>query len=206
MKQLYARWSDQIHFLDVIVRQAHPGPNAPVYHTFEQKLADARQYVEEERIPWVLLVDDLEGTAHRQYGGLADPTYLIDADGRVSYYNMWTYAPALHQAIEALLDQGGRGEVLGGINRGLHMHPALTDGWRGLRKGLPQSYLEMELATPGSASMVGLGYLMGPLVAPLTLRSRPLATSTKVGLAAGAAGLLAYAAYRLLRSPRGAEQ
>jgi len=107
MKKLYARWGDQVHFVDVMVRQAHPGPRVPAYHTFEEKLRDARRYVEEEKIPWVVLVDDLEGTVHQTYGGLADPTYLIDSDGRVAYYNMWTYAPVLHEAIHALEAQAG---------------------------------------------------------------------------------------------------
>jgi len=199
LKKLYARWSGEIHFVDVLVRQAHPGPGAPTYHSFGQKLADARCYVEGERIPWVVLVDQLDGRNHLSYGGLADPTYLIDADGRVAYYNMWTYGPSLYQAIDALLRQGGRGVVLGGINRGLHMQPALTEGWPGLRKGLPQSYVEMELATPGSATMVGLGYLAAPLVAPLTLRSRPLPAGAKAALALGAAGMVFLGARRLLR-------
>ena len=90
MKQLYARWSDQVYFIDVLIRQAHPGPGAGPYRSFEEKLQDAERYQREEGIPWVILVDDLEGTVHRTYGGLADPTYLIDRDGRVAYYNLWT--------------------------------------------------------------------------------------------------------------------
>ena len=44
---------------------------------------DARRYKDEQGIPWPLVVDDIEGTTH---GGLADSTYLIDKDGRVSFY------------------------------------------------------------------------------------------------------------------------
>src|SRR3954453_9174599 len=95
MKKLYARWGDQVHFVDVMVRQAHPGPRVPAYHTFEEKLRDARRYVEEEQIPWGVLVEDLEGTVHQTYGELADPTYLIDSDGRAAFYNMWPDAPVL---------------------------------------------------------------------------------------------------------------
>jgi hypothetical protein len=199
MKKLWARWSDRIHYLDVVVRQAHPGPGAPVYHTFEEKLADARRYIEEEKIPWPVLVDELDGHVHRTYGGLADPTYLIDRDGRVAFYNMWTYAPVLNEAIEALLSQGGTGAALGGINRIPYMLPAVTDGWRGLKRGLPQSYVDMELASPGSATLVGAGHLLKPLLAPLTLRDEPLPPAVKIGLAAGAAGLVVLGARRLLR-------
>ena len=72
-----------MRFIDVVIRQAHPGPEVPAYDTFEQKLHDAERYRREEAIPWPVLVDDLEGTVHQAYGGLADPTYLIDRDGRV---------------------------------------------------------------------------------------------------------------------------
>src|SRR5438552_1856530 len=81
------------------------------YRTLEEKRRDAMRYREDEGIPWTLLVDDLEGTVHQVYGGLADPTYLIDRDGRVAYYNMWSYMPSLHQAIGDLLAQGERGVV-----------------------------------------------------------------------------------------------
>lgn len=56
---------------------------------------------------WAVVVDDLQGTVHRAYGTLADPTSLIDRDGRVAFVNMVTSVPVLHEAIESLLAQGG---------------------------------------------------------------------------------------------------
>ncbi len=41
-------------------------------------MADAQR---SEQIPWPALVDDVEGTVHRAYGGLANPTYLIGTEG-----------------------------------------------------------------------------------------------------------------------------
>ncbi len=153
-------------------------------------MEDAVAYQQEERIPWPVLVDDLEGSVHRTYGGLADPTYLIDSDGRVAYYNMWTYAPALHEAILALLSRGGQGVVKGGWDRAVRLGPPLTDGWRGIRRGLPQSYTDIMTAAPGSATGLWIGYQLRPLLAPLTLRAEPLPTSAKVGLIVGAAALV----------------
>src|SRR5438105_11966805 len=124
MKKLYARWGDRVDFVDVIVRQAHPGPGAPTYRTFGEKRQDAARYQQEEAIPWTVLVDDLEGSVHQVYGSLADPTYLIGRDGRVAYYNMWSYMPSLHQAIGALVDSGGSGVVGEGVNQLPHMLPA----------------------------------------------------------------------------------
>jgi hypothetical protein len=189
MKKLYARWGNQVHFLDVVVRQAHPGPAVPAYESLTEKWRDAEAYQREEAIPWTILVDDLEGTVHQVYGGLADPTYLIGIDGRVAYYDLWTYAPALDEAIRRLRAQGGRGIVESGVNRLPYMLPALTNGWRGLRRGLPQSVLDLETASPGAAVGTWLGSRLRPVLAPLTLRARPLPPAVHVSLAASAAAL-----------------
>ncbi len=173
--------------MDVLIRQAHPGPAVPPYQTFEQKAAEAQAYQEQENIAWPVLVDDLEGRAHQVYGGLADPIYLIGTDGRVSYYNMWTHAPTVHDALEHLMAQNGRGVVRGaGVDRFPHMGAAMTDGWRGLRRGLPQSFVDMETAVPTQAASTWLGYQLRPLLAPLTLRSQPLPAPVKAGLIVGA--------------------
>jgi hypothetical protein len=176
-----------VQFVDVLVRQAHPGPDVRPYRTFEEKLADAGRYKLEENIPWPVLADDLEGTVHQVYGGLADPTYLIDADGRVAYYNMWTHAPNLHQAISTLMEQNERGVVNGGIDHVVHMLPSLTHGWKGLGRGWPQSFTDMETAAPGSASSVWLGYQLRRVLEPWTLRAQPFTFPVKPVLAIGAA-------------------
>ncbi len=162
-------------------------------------MRDAEEFKQEEDIPYPVLVDDLQGTAHQVYGGLADPTYLIDADGRVAFYNMWTHAPTLFGAIEKLLNQGGRGVVKGGTHRTPHLLATITDGWKGLRRGFPQSVIELETSAPGMASGPWLGYQIRPLLAPLTLRSEPLPAPVKFGLAVAAGALLALGARALTR-------
>lgn len=200
MKKLHERWQGRVAFVGVLIRQAHPGPGVPPYRSAEYKLRDGERYRDDEGIPWPVLVDDLEGTVHQVYSGLADPTYLIDADGWVAYYTMWTHAPNLNAAIAALLDQGDRGVVRGGIDHVMHMLPALTDGWRGIRRGLPQSELDMELAAPGSGAMLWLGHQMRPVLAPVTLRAAPLPSPARWGLAAlGALAIGAITARALRR-------
>ncbi|CAA9394112.1 MAG: hypothetical protein AVDCRST_MAG74-1273 [uncultured Pyrinomonadaceae bacterium] len=151
---------------------------------------DGRKYKEDDGVPYPVLIDDLIGTVHQVYGGLADPTYLIDADGRVSFYNMWTHAPTLHKAIEELLSQGGRGVVKGGTDRIPHLLSTIADGWHGLQRGFPRSAIELELASPGMASGPFLGYQIRPLLAPIALRATPLPVAAKIGLAVGGAALL----------------
>lgn len=173
-----------MHFVEILVRQAHPGPAVPPYRTITQKLQDAAAYQRVEAIPWQVLVDDLAGTTHQVYGGLSDPIYLIDTEGRVAFYNMFANAPAVHQALTDLFAQGGRGVVRGGVDRFPHLGAALTNGWPALRRGLPQSVLDLMVATPGSPLPVWLGWQVRQLLAPLTLRSHPLPLPVKGALLA----------------------
>jgi hypothetical protein len=148
---------------------------------------DADLFKRDERIPWTVLVDDIPGTVHQVYGGMADPTYLIDADGRVAFYNMWTYAPVLHEAIEALLAQDGRGVVRDGIYRPPRFAPSFVDGWRGLQRGLPQSVIDLETSAPGMSPLLWLGHQLRPILAPFALRSRPLSKASWAAIWAGVA-------------------
>lgn len=191
-----------MHFVDVLIRQAHPGPEVRPYLTLGDKQRDAQRYTDDESLPWPVLVDDLEGSVHQVYGGLADPTYLIDADGRVAYYSMWTHAPNLNEAIAKLRKQNDRGVVNGGIDHVVHMLPAFTDGWRGIRRGLPQSYVDLELAAPGMGAGLWLGYRLRPLIAPVTLRAEHFGPIGRVVMALVAAtGTVVIA--RAIRGRRG---
>lgn len=187
----------------MLIRQAHPGPSVQPYRTFEQKMRDAERHKSENHVPFTVLADDLPGTVHQVYGGLADPTYLIDKEGRVSFYSLWTHAPTLHEALTELKSRGGSGVVKGGYDRTPHLLATITDGWRGLRKGWPQSFIELETSAPGMASGPWLGYKLRPLLAPITLRGRPLPAPVKVGLGVAAAGLLILGARALARRQSG---
>ena len=185
----------------MLIRQAHPGPGVRPYERFADKLVDAQRYKEDEGIPWPVLADDLAGTVHQVYSGLADPTYLIDADGRVAYFTMWTHAPNLNEAIAALLEQGGRGVVNGGVDHVIHLLPSMTDGWKGIRRGLPQSYTDLETAAPGMGAGIWLGYQLRPLLAPVTLRSESLSPTGRAVVFLGAATLAIVAVRAIRRAP-----
>jgi len=52
------------------------------------------------------------------------------------------------------------------------------------------------------ASLPRLGYQIRPLLAPLTLRGKPLPTEAKIGLAIGAGALIAPGVYTLFGKKR----
>ncbi len=185
--------------MDVLTRQAHPGPGVEPYASDADKHRDAERHVHENGIPWTVAIDDHAGTVHQRYGALTDPTYLLDADGRVAYYNMWTHAPTLWRAAEALAAQGNQGVVLGGIDHAPHLLAMFAFGWPAIRRGLPQRALDLETSLPLSSALLWLGHQARPLLAPVAGRARPLAPLAQVGLALGAGALLALAATRSRR-------
>lgn len=178
-----------MQFLDIVVRQAHPGPQVPAYTALQQKVQDAEEYQREEGIRWPVLVDDLDGSVHQTYGGLSDPTYIINTEGRVAFYCHWTHAPTLHSALAELFAQSGCGVVHGGVDRRPHLLAAFADGWRGLERGLPQSAADMDAAVPGSTALLQATYALKPVLAPLALRATPLPPAVRTGLLVGAIGL-----------------
>ncbi|HNY66066.1 MAG TPA: hypothetical protein PKM41_11565 [Deltaproteobacteria bacterium] len=137
-------------------------------------MSDARAYKEAEDIPWQVLVDDLEGRVHQAYGGLSHPTYVINSEGRIAFYDMWSHAPTVFRALDDLMKPEGACVVRGGIDRLPHVMAYLVNGWPGLIRGLPQSYDELERAVPGMARSIRIGYRLKPVLGPLALRAKPL--------------------------------
>ena len=186
MCELHRRYGTRVQFLEVVVRQAHPGEHHGGYRAYADKLDDARQYAEEEGVAWPVLVDDLDATVQRAYGGLAAAVYLIDADGRVAFCGAWDLSSALTGAIDDLLSRGGSGTPAGsGFDPLPHLGGAFVAGQGGPLRGGIQSLVDLELGFPGALVLMTLGRLARPVLAPLVLRVDPLPARTKLALIAG---------------------
>jgi hypothetical protein len=175
MKELHTLYGERVQFVEVLVRQAHPGEKHGAYGSADEKLTDARAYEREERIPWPVLVDDVAGTVQRDYGGLAAAVYLIDSRGMVAFCGTWGQAPALRQAIDDLLAHDGVGAPAGkGVDRRPHLAAAIVAGQGGPLRGGRQALLDLELGFPGAMILMATGRLARPLLAPLALRTTPI--------------------------------
>jgi hypothetical protein len=151
-------------------------------------LEGAREGRREERIPWTVLVDDYAGTTHRDYSSeMTDPVFLIDSDGRVSFYLMWAHAPTLKRAIDELLERDGRGEVAGGIDRTPHLLASFVNGYHGLMRGGRRAVREYNTGAFGAGVLTFLGSKAKPLLAPLALRAEPLPLAARLALLGGLA-------------------
>jgi peroxiredoxin len=156
LNRLYGdfRYKD-VQFLFVYVREAHPGERLPAHRTIQEKARAAELFRAAEHVELPVIVDDLKGSIHRQYGKLPNASFLIDKSGRIAFRCLWTRAGVLREALEDLLAvQEERGAehaiVRGGDDTAmpmtyamLHTHRALD---RGGRKALADFHRELGLA------------------------------------------------------------
>jgi hypothetical protein len=136
MAELHELYGDRVTFIEMLVRQAHPGERHGPYHSDDQKVAEARDYQAEEHIPWLVLTDTLDGETQRAYLGLAAAVYLIDRRGVVSFCGTWGQSPVLRATIDDLLDRDGVGAPAGkGLDRRPHLAAAIVAGQGGPLRG-----------------------------------------------------------------------
>jgi hypothetical protein len=98
----------------IYTREAHPGEHLRHHTSFAQKLAQARQFRDEQRVQRRILVDALDGAGHRRYGALPNMTWIVLRGGLIAYKAAWTDAADVRSAMAGvarlgeLRRQGGR--------------------------------------------------------------------------------------------------
>ncbi len=112
---LVAQRYPEATFLTLYVREAHPGNKVPSHRNIEDKRALAQRTVNEDGERAELLIDDLNGSAHRMYGGLPNSGYVIDERGTVVARGAWNNP----RVVEKALDRIKSGESLSGIRSDL---------------------------------------------------------------------------------------
>ena len=99
----FARLKDKypdVEFLLVYVREAHPGSRLGPHESDEQKLELATEMMEIYKDPRTVLVDDLQGTMHHQYGTLPNMIYVINPDGKVIYRCDWSFPKNVEKVLQ----------------------------------------------------------------------------------------------------------
>jgi iodothyronine deiodinase-like protein len=100
MNALQDKYTDVVFCL-VYVREAHPGSKLPQHSNMASKLANAAEVRSECGDRRCILVDDIEGSMHRQYGALPNIVYVIDPEGTVVYRHDW----GVVEELDAVLSQ-----------------------------------------------------------------------------------------------------
>jgi hypothetical protein len=88
----------------IYTREAHPGENYRHHRSMDDKRANARAFVGHSKIRRQVLLDDLQGTAHRAYGMLPNMTWIVGRGGMIHYKSAWTSEADVADALEGVLD------------------------------------------------------------------------------------------------------
>lgn len=132
--------SEELEFLFVYVREAHPGEALPAHQSWEDKVDAAERFREEDEVTMPIAVDDVRGAIHKKYGTLPNPAFVVDKSGRIAYRMMWTQPAPLAAALDELLEtQHDRGVehvvVQGGEDLSMPLSYALFHSYRALERG-----------------------------------------------------------------------
>ena len=162
VRELYDDYGEEVEFLFVYVREAHPGDELPPHAKMADKVRAAEVLRDEEELEMPILVDDLGGKVHRKYTGQPNPTFLIDRSGRIAYRQLATNPSDLRDALEELLEvqeergvdhvvvHGGESGEVPALKPMLYAHRALE---RGGQRAITN--FRSELGFPGRMAVAG---------------------------------------------------
>lgn len=88
----------------IYTREAHPGENYRHHRSMDDKRANARAFAAHSHVRRQILLDGLDGAAHRAYGLLPNMTWIVGRGGFIHYKSAWTSASDVADALEAVLD------------------------------------------------------------------------------------------------------
>jgi peroxiredoxin len=110
MHRLASEFPD-CRFLVLYVREAHPGANVCQHKGDADKLAAASELSRTFHENREILVDDIDGTAHRLYGGMPNSVFIIDGGGRIAFRSDWNDVSATKKALTKLQNGESAGAV-----------------------------------------------------------------------------------------------
>lgn len=105
MNRLAKEFND-VRFLVLYVREAHPGSSVPPLKSIKEKLDHAKRLPGEENEQRTIIVDTLDGNAHKLYGSYPDAVYILNPQGTVVFRSDW----AIPSEVQKVLSQG-RNEI-----------------------------------------------------------------------------------------------
>ncbi len=106
LMRLFREFGAEVDFVTLNVREAHPGENVPQPGTSAEKIEHARGLRELYDIPWPVVVDDIDGSLHKELDSKPNTAYLIDSSGEVWFRSLWAR------------DESAIGRALAAVSRG----------------------------------------------------------------------------------------
>ncbi len=91
---------DDVVFILLYTREAHPGEHYDAHDTFAEKLERAREFADDYDVDRMVLVDGVEGTAHQKYGGMPNSVHIINPEGTVVMRGDWNNVEKVREVLE----------------------------------------------------------------------------------------------------------
>lgn len=89
LKRLHTIYGDQIRFVMVNVREAHPGVKIPQPQTMETKQLHAASLKAHLDLPFEVATDDIDGSFHRVLGARPNSAFIFDPYGDIVFRAQW---------------------------------------------------------------------------------------------------------------------
>lgn len=187
LKRLHARYGDRVQFLTLYVREAHPGEEQEQHRTYREKVEHARALQDRDRLPWRIIVDDIEGSLHRALDGKPNAAFLTDRRGVIVYRSLWAGDGAgLAQALDAV-SRGSVPRKKESTRRLVPMARGVGVMRETMRKAGPRAGRDLWNAAPPIAAAAWVADLYRPL--PPAWRTAAAATTLAVAAAAVTVGV-----------------
>lgn len=105
MEDIARRYADRaVRSVFLYTREAHPGELYRHHGSMDDKRHHARAFQRDSGTQRQILLDDLEGTAHRAYGMLPNMCWIVGRGGVVYYKAAWTDADDLEKALSETVE------------------------------------------------------------------------------------------------------
>lgn len=109
MDDLATRYADRgVTSAFIYTRESHPAEHYPAHASMDDKRRSARALIDIGPVTRPMLMDDLQGTAHRAWGLLPNMTWILGRGGLIVYKSMWTDPGDVEHALLDALDHLAR--------------------------------------------------------------------------------------------------
>ncbi len=101
---------ENVDFVVLYVREAHPGARISQHREMTEKVACARRLDDGGGDRRLVLIDDMDGSVHKAYGGFPNAVFIVNRNGCVVFASDWNDPQATGQALK-LLQEGKPADV-----------------------------------------------------------------------------------------------
>jgi len=189
LDRLYKKFGNNVEFVLLNVREAHPGEYLPQPDTPESKMEHARQLKQLYGLHWTVANDDIDGSLHRALDPKPNAAFIMSNTGDVVFRSLWASdEEALTEALDMLVHDKPQVKSQS-QNMVLPVMRAMGVVDEVMQRGGPSAARDLWLA----GFPMALAGKLANLLKPLSADARGIVSVSTLGASmAGAIGLLVY--------------